>query len=189
MRLARATVCLVLAAALAGCAARRARLEGTARPSPAAAPGPVAPPGGSGYASFAGRVRLRGDTPSLTALEEAKAREQAPPPEEWMPPWAAGPAGDPGTTSWYDAGPPPAVFVVPPGYIYPGGALPPELRPPADAPPPSPFSRPYRRAFPGSDTTWFRPGLSTGSGAHGRVANDPLRFREAAAENADGARR
>lgn len=61
------------------------------------------------------------------------------------------------------------------GYGVPGGAVPPGLRVPADAPPASPFAAPYRAAFPGGDVASHRPGLSTGSGVHGRTDPPPAR--------------
>ncbi len=52
------------------------------------------------------------------------------------------------------------------------GAVPPDLRVPTDARPVSPYAAPYRAAFPGSDVTSHRPGLSTGSGVWGRQDDD-----------------
>jgi hypothetical protein len=181
--------------ALGGCAGRYARLGGD--PATAARPRAVARPGESGYASFGRSVRLRTDTPSLTALEEqARGPEMVDP---GVPAWAetpAGPAGDSGVSSWYD---PWATAngwgVVAPGYGYgmgygtpgyapgngvpgsgvpgygaPGGAVPPGLREP------SALTTPYHRAFPNSDVTYHRPGLSTGTGIYGRDAQDAARW-------------
>jgi hypothetical protein len=166
------TLTVLLAAsllALAGCASRRARLG--LEPEPVARPRAVARPGQSGYASFGTSVRLRDDTPSLTAVEE-EARRREPVYLE-APPWAepaAGPGGDTGVSCWYDpwagsngwgvVGP----AYGPPGGWVPGGAVPPGLREP------NPVTAPYHRAFPNSDVTYHRPGLSTGSGVYGREA-------------------
>lgn len=180
------TLALALLAS-GGCASRRARLGGD--PATAARPRATARPGESGYASFGRAVRLRDDTPSLTALEEqTRAGDPAP---SGVPAWAetpAGPAGAAGVSSWYDpwAGNSSWGVVAPgygygspgygtpgygtPGYWTPGGAVAPGLREP------SPVSTPYLRAFPNSDVTYHRPGLSTGTGIYGRDAGDAARW-------------
>lgn len=170
--LARSVVFLALAAAFAGCTARPGLLRGGDAPAAPVAARPrdpmLAP---SGWAHFSVPVRLRSETPSLTAIqaaERAAAEEAA---ARFAP--AYGPRGEDGSPVPY------AYDDAPPGYgavyLVPGGAVPPGLRPPEPArPPSSPFAGPYASiATPASDVWDHRPGLSVGSGIYSRDANEP----------------
>lgn len=174
------------------CSARRAdRAPGS--------PGPVAREAGwangrdrarldgrRGYASFASNARLRDDTPMLTPLlEEARAAD-APAPSygprgavgehagglTWADPYPLYPAGI-GAGGGYGypglgypglGGDGSGAFVGPGGWVFPG------LRPVPPLEVTSPFAAPFQ-APAGSDVSRHRPGLSTGTGVHGRDAD------------------
>ena len=160
---------MLLAAALAsaGCASRSDPLARGRRPRGERAVALAEPGATTGYARFGPGVSLRSDTPPLSqVLAEARARERALEPQYFYGPGGpGGPGGQSGETYVETTGAGCGGYAG--SYFYPGGAVPPGLRPPDDAPPASPFAHALQ-AQPGSDSYDHRPGLSTGNGVFGR---------------------
>jgi hypothetical protein len=147
---------LLLAASTAACAARPGggRVHAGPFASPVAAAARAARPGGSGWLRVPG-ARVRDDTPSLTALYEARWLDAVREAAAWAPAW--GPAGDEG-------------FVAPTAVVVTGPAPCPAPPPPAHVHASSPFAAPYvgSGTFAGADVLDHRPGLSVGNGVHSR---------------------
>lgn len=174
----RAPLAIVAALAgllVAGCAARPDRFArfGAEEGTGPAARRAEAPPR-AGFASFGRDVRLREDTPSLTALldadrdlarrrdfeEEMLRRSRSA--DEGL----AGPQGACGPSCG-----PCGLTIVGGPYVAPIGVAPWGVRFPSDELPPRGAFADAFRAAPGSDVWSHRPGLSTGSGVFARDAH------------------
>jgi hypothetical protein len=114
-----------------------------------------------GWVRVGAGIRLREDAPPLLSV--------LPQPEIPRADGDFGPRGSSGDVSAWDESAPPTSCGAGYGtYLLPGGAVPPGLREPHDAPSSNPFSAPNSSASREADVGSHRPGLSTGSGIYGR---------------------